>query len=145
MCNKIIIQSNGSMYFSFDTGKYLFTKIYVLVNEIKCFVFLGGVMFKIFWGSQIPMTTRGFCTESGVIETERREMFLYCYTFILLYIYIVILELLILHSWYPPAKQVPPFLGANSQQRWKKPFLQTLNTFMQGINQQRQSTTNTKL
>ena len=45
-----IIQSNNfiSVYFSLDTGKYLFTKVYVLVNEMKCFVFLGGVMFKIF-------------------------------------------------------------------------------------------------
>ena len=74
------------MYFSFDIGKYyLFTKIYVLVNEMKCFVFLGGVMFKIFWGSQIPMTTRGFCTESGVIENWKKRN-----VFILLYIYIVI-------------------------------------------------------
>ena len=84
--NKIIIQSNNfiSVHFSVDTGKYLFTKIYVLVNEMKCFLFLGGVMFKIFWGSQIPVTTGGFCTGSGVIKIEVREVFyiiiyLYCY------------------------------------------------------------------
>ena len=89
-CNKINIQSNDSMYFSFDTSQYLFTKICVPENEMKCFVFFGGLMFKIFRGSQIPMTTRGFCTEPGVIEIERREMFLYfihlhCYMLILLF------------------------------------------------------------
>ena len=139
-----IIQSNNfiSVYFSLDTGKYLFTKVYVLVNEMKCFVFLGGVMFKIFWGSQIPMNTGGFSTESGVIEIEITKVFLYYYIFILL----LVVHMLILYSWYPPAVQVPPFLGANSQQRWTKPFLQTFEyRHCSGINQQRQSTPNIKL
>ena len=141
--NKIIQSSNFiSVYFSLDTGKYLFTKVYVLVNEMKCFVFLGGVMFKIFWGSQIPMNTGGFSTESGVIEIEITKVFLYYYIFILL----LVVHMLILYSWYPPAVQVPPFLGANSQQRWTKPFLQTFEYHRcSGINQQRQSTTNIKL
>ena len=42
------IKELHSVHFSVDTGKYLFTKIYVLVNEMKCFLFLGGVMFRIF-------------------------------------------------------------------------------------------------
>ena len=143
-----IIQSNNliSVYFSLDTGKYLFTKVYVLVNEMKCFVYLRGVMFKIFWGSQIPMNTGGFSTESGVIEIEIREVFLYYYIFILLFQgSVMVMHMLILHSWYPHAVQVPPFLGANSQQRWTKPVLQTFEyRYCSRINQQRQSTTNRK-
>ena len=147
--NEIIIQSNDFIlvyFFFFDTGKYLFTKIHVLVNEMKCFVFLGGVMFRIFWGSQIPVSTGGFCTEFGVIEIEIREVFLYYYIFILLFQgSVMVVHMLILYSWYLPAVQVPPFLGANSQQRWIKPFLQTFEyRHCSGINQQRQSTTNTK-
>ena len=139
--SEIIIQSNDfiSVHFSFDTGKYLFTKIYVLINAMKCFVFLGGVMFKIFWGSQIPITTGGFCTKSGVIEIKIREVFLYYYIFILLFQgSVVAVHMLILYSWYPLAMQVPPFLGANSQQRWTNPFLQTFEyRHYSGINQQR--------
>ena len=37
----------------------------------------------------------------------------------------MVVDILILFSWYPPAEQVPPFLGANSQQRCTQPSLQT--------------------
>ena len=141
-------QSNNfiSVHFSVDTGKYLFTKIYVLVNEMKCFLFLGGVMFKIFWGSEIPVTTGGFCTGSGVIKIEVREVFLYYYIFILLFQgSVMVVHMLILYSWYLSSVKIPPFLGAKSQQRWTKPFLKTIEYYhCSRINQQCQSTTNTK-
>ena len=118
--NKIIIQSNNfiSVHFSVDTGKYLFTKIYVLVNEMKCFLFLGGIMFKIFWGSQIPVTTGGFCTGSGVIKIEVREVFLYYYIFILLFQgSVMVVHMLTLYSWYLSSVKIPPFLGAINHNR----------------------------
>ena len=118
----------------------------VLVNEMKCFLFLGGIMFKIFWGSQIPVTTGGFCTGSGVIKIEIREVFSYYYIFILLFQgSVMLVHMLILYSWYLSSVKIPPFLGAKSQQRWTKPFLKTIEYHhCSRINQQCQSTTNTK-
>ena len=45
--------------------------------------------------------------------------------------HVIVVHILILLTGNPPALQVPPFLGANSEQRWTKPFLQLLNTLIQ--------------
>ena len=51
-------------------------------------------------------------TGSGVREIRELEVFI-----LLFQGSVLVVHMLILFSWYPPAEQVPPFLGANSQQR----------------------------
>ena len=54
-------------------------------------------------------------------------------------------HILILYSRYPPTRQVPLFLRANSQQRWTKPFIETFEyCHCSLLNQKCESTSNTQ-
>ena len=58
----------------------------------------------------LPVTMR-VSTWAGVREIRELEVFI-----LLFQGSVMVVHMLISFSWYPPAKQVPLFLGANSQQ-----------------------------
>ena len=80
----------------------------------------------------------GLPCRSGVREIRLLEVF------VLLFQGVMVVHMLILFGWYPHTKQVPPFLGANSQQSWTNLSTNFWMPWCSRINQQRQSTTSTK-
>ena len=65
-------------------------------------------------------------TRSGVREIRELEVFILSFQGS-----VMIVHMLVLFSWYPPAKQVPLFFGANSQQSEPNHSYRLLNTIMQ--------------
>ena len=66
----------------------------------------------------------------GKISNEESTVFkkyLHCYFRAVF----MAVHMLILFSWHSPAEQVPPFLGANLQQRWTNHSYKLFNTTMQ--------------